>query len=291
VKTLAAGDLDPYLTLAGELGDTHDPVEVAAAALRLWDLARNATGGTGGEDTATLAGAAGAAAEEAAREERERAQRESDRTRREEVRRTAAEFDGGGLAPESGMTRLFVGIGRSGGLRPQDLVGAIANEAGLRGKEIGSIDIYDEFAFVEVPAATTARVLEALERTGIRGRPASARIAGPEERTERAPRPPREDRQGFSQGPGQRFGQGPNREPGRGFGPPRDRGARPFQPDRYGPRPAFGAPRGDRDTRGPRPSAPWQTRDTEGRATAPPNRDNEPRRPKPSAFRLRRSGR
>src|SRR5688500_3846203 len=30
------GQLDAYLTLAGELGDSHDPIEIAAAALRLW---------------------------------------------------------------------------------------------------------------------------------------------------------------------------------------------------------------------------------------------------------------
>ena len=36
------------------------------------------------------------------------------------------------------MTRLFFGAGRNQGIRPMDLVGAIANEAGIPGKSIGS---------------------------------------------------------------------------------------------------------------------------------------------------------
>lgn len=44
-----------------------------------------------------------------------------------------------------GMVRLFIGAGRDAGVRPQDLVGAIANEAGIPSKLIGSIDIADRF--------------------------------------------------------------------------------------------------------------------------------------------------
>ena len=53
--------------------------------------------------------------------------------------------------PEEGMVRLFMDVGRKNGLRPTDIVGAIANEAGIPGKSIGAIDIYDHFAFVEIP--------------------------------------------------------------------------------------------------------------------------------------------
>ena len=55
------------------------------------------------------------------------------------------------------MTRLFVGAGRSAGIRPQDLVGAIAGESRLTGRDIGAIEIADRFSLVEVPddAAST----------------------------------------------------------------------------------------------------------------------------------------
>src|SRR6187402_922188 len=46
---------------------------------------------------------------------------------------------------------LFVGVGRKGGVRPGDLVGAIANETGLEGRQIGPIRISDNFSVVGVP--------------------------------------------------------------------------------------------------------------------------------------------
>jgi ATP-dependent RNA helicase DeaD len=103
----------------------------------------------------------------------------------------AAEFEVDGMAPERGMTRLFVAMGRTDGLRPQDLVGAIANEAGLRGKEVGAIDIYDRFSFVEVPAESAERVMEALGKATVRGRTVAVRVAREEEREKRAERAPR----------------------------------------------------------------------------------------------------
>ena len=118
VAAVAAGDLDPYLVLAGELGDDLDPVEVAAAALRLWDEARSGTAADG----TTLAGVIRAAAAE---EQAAQGAPGGGRT----VRRPD-----GQRGRENGMRRLFVAAGRADGLRPQDLVGAIANEAGIPGR-------------------------------------------------------------------------------------------------------------------------------------------------------------
>ncbi len=47
--------------------------------------------------------------------------------------------------------RIFVGLGRSAGIRPNDLVGAIAGESSLRGRDVGGIEIFDAFSLVEVP--------------------------------------------------------------------------------------------------------------------------------------------
>jgi len=68
------------------------------------------------------------------------------------------------------MTRLFIGIGRSAGVRPQDLVGAITGESTLSGREIGAIDIADRFALVEVPEAAAGEVIDALRGATIKGR-------------------------------------------------------------------------------------------------------------------------
>ena len=73
------------------------------------------------------------------------------------------------------MTRLFVGVGRAAGVRPQDLVGAITGESDLSGREIGSIEIADRFSLVEVPEAAADGVVAALRAATIKGRRATVR--------------------------------------------------------------------------------------------------------------------
>jgi ATP-dependent RNA helicase DeaD len=74
-----------------------------------------------------------------------------------------------GRPADSGVTRLFFGIGRRAGLRPQDLVGAIAGESGLNARDIGAIQITDRFSLVEVPEGAADMVIKALQRSTIRG--------------------------------------------------------------------------------------------------------------------------
>ena len=60
-------------------------------------------------------------------------------------------------APRAGTGRVFVGLGRAAGVRPQDLVGAITGESSLSGRDIGAIEISDRFALVEVPQPRSTR--------------------------------------------------------------------------------------------------------------------------------------
>jgi ATP-dependent RNA helicase DeaD len=78
-------------------------------------------------------------------------------------------------ASPAGVTRLFFGIGRRAGLRPEDLVGAIAGESGLSAREIGAIQITDRFSLVEVPEPAADMVIAAMQRSTIRGRRPSVR--------------------------------------------------------------------------------------------------------------------
>ena len=73
------------------------------------------------------------------------------------------------------MTRLFVGAGRLGGIRPQDLVGAIAGESELGGRDIGAIQISDRFSLVEVPDASVENVIKALRGSHIKGKKVTIR--------------------------------------------------------------------------------------------------------------------
>ena len=72
-------------------------------------------------------------------------------------------------------TRLFVGAGRSAGVRPQDLVGAIAGESYLSGRDIGAIEIADRFSLVEVPETAADDVVAALRQVSIKGRKTTVR--------------------------------------------------------------------------------------------------------------------
>ena len=73
------------------------------------------------------------------------------------------------------MTRLFVGAGRVAGIRPQDLVGAIANESGVSGRDIGAIEIADRFSLVEVPEPRPTRSSTRCAASTIKGRRTNVR--------------------------------------------------------------------------------------------------------------------
>ena len=75
------------------------------------------------------------------------------------------------------MTRLVFNVGRRGGVRPQDLVGAITGEAGVAGNVVGAIDISDESSIVEVAAEVAELVVRRLRGARIKGTRASVRPA------------------------------------------------------------------------------------------------------------------
>jgi ATP-dependent RNA helicase DeaD len=67
------------------------------------------------------------------------------------------------------LTLLRISVGKEESIRPADLVGAIAGEAGIPSRVIGAIKIHDDYSLVEVPEELTERIIEALKRTKIRG--------------------------------------------------------------------------------------------------------------------------
>lgn len=71
---------------------------------------------------------------------------------------------------DSAMERYRLEVGRVHGVQPGNLVGAIANEAGLGGSEIGKIDIFDNFSIVALPAGMPESVFNALSQTWVSGR-------------------------------------------------------------------------------------------------------------------------
>lgn len=78
---------------------------------------------------------------------------------------------------DPGMIRLFVSVGRKDRVQPRDIVGAIAGEAGIPGRVIGSIDIFDAYSFVDVPERDARRVVEAMSGNTIKGKPVNIEVA------------------------------------------------------------------------------------------------------------------
>jgi ATP-dependent RNA helicase DeaD len=152
-ESILEDDLERFRVVVETLADEFDVMEVALAAVK---LAHEAGGAAVDEDEIP---------EVAPRSGRE------GRTGRERGARQQRR----GRAAADGMTRLFVGAGRNAGIRPQDLVGAIAGESGLSGRDIGAIEIADRFSLVEVPESAADEVIAALRRSTIKGRKATVR--------------------------------------------------------------------------------------------------------------------
>jgi ATP-dependent RNA helicase DeaD len=148
-ESLLEDGLDRFRAVVESLAEEFDVMEVALAAVK---LAHEATGAAADEeDIPEVAPLSDDRKAPAGRERR------STRAVRE------------------GMTRLFVGTGRSAGVRPQDLVGAIAGESRLTGRDIGAIEIADRFSLVEVPESAADEVIAALRGSSIKGRRTTVR--------------------------------------------------------------------------------------------------------------------
>ncbi|WNG16294.1 DEAD/DEAH box helicase [Cystobacter fuscus] len=169
-EALVAGELDSYRSVVESLGSEFDLVDVAAAAVKLLHDAQ-VDGQSEEEEEIPLVTPPSDKGPRAPRGPRS-GERPAPGTRpdapRSAKRRAPpdASFD---------MARLFIGVGRQAGVRPSDLVGAIAGEAGVEGKRIGAIQIGDTYSLVEVPESLADQVIAALRQTTLRGRKAQVR--------------------------------------------------------------------------------------------------------------------
>jgi ATP-dependent RNA helicase DeaD len=147
------GEVEDVRAMLAGLAAEHDLLDVATAAVRLLQSAAGAP--DDGEDIPVVS---------------------AGRARGERSERPVKGRGAGSRPPKSGMTRLFVNAGRAGGVRPQDIVGALANESNLSGRDIGAIQIHERHALVEVPEHAADDVLRSLRgSTTLKGRRANVR--------------------------------------------------------------------------------------------------------------------
>ncbi|MEP7180167.1 MAG: DEAD/DEAH box helicase, partial [Pseudonocardiales bacterium] len=168
-ETLLEDDYEQYRVVVDTLTDDFDLMQVALAAVK---LAHEAGGTVEAED-------------EIPDVVTPRETRESSRETSRPPTRARDKPAKARLADSGPTTRLFVGLGHAAKIRPQDLVGAIANESSLSGRQIGAIEITHKFSIVEIPDSSADEVIAALQATLIKGRKARVERYKPREgRTE-----------------------------------------------------------------------------------------------------------
>ena len=68
-----------------------------------------------------------------------------------------------------GMQSFRIEVGHVHGVKPANIVGAIANEAGLDAKHIGRIDIYDDYSVLDLPEGMPKDIFEQLKTVSVAG--------------------------------------------------------------------------------------------------------------------------
>jgi ATP-dependent RNA helicase DeaD len=158
-ETLLAGEFEQYQVVIDALGDEFDIVDVAAAAIKLAHEANTPAA----EDERDIPSVSLQQERNIGGRERVRGRDDSGARERDRERARPGRSNGN-------TTRIFIGGGRTAGIRPQDLVGAITGEAGLKGRDIGQIEIADRFSLVEVGQDVADEVISALRGTTIKGK-------------------------------------------------------------------------------------------------------------------------
>jgi ATP-dependent RNA helicase DeaD len=147
------GGLDRYRVVVESLAREHDLMSVALAAVKL--AHRTATGDKSDED--------------------EEQDDQAAAGRRDAVSRGASGGRTNRPGPTGPLSRIYMGAGRIGGTRPEELVGAITTLAGIRDDQVGAIEIADRFSVVELPESLIARVVHAMRKARLNGRKMAVR--------------------------------------------------------------------------------------------------------------------
>lgn len=71
--------------------------------------------------------------------------------------------------PEEDMERYRIEVGHNHKVKPGNIVGAIANEAGLDSHNIGRIDIYDDYSLVDLPKGMPSEIFYELKKVWVSG--------------------------------------------------------------------------------------------------------------------------
>jgi ATP-dependent RNA helicase DeaD len=99
--------------------------------------------------------------------------REKPKSRDTKAKQRKSAKDGGKRQPKpeaaGGMERFRIEVGHRHNVKPGNIVGAIANEAGLDAEYIGHIDIHEDFTLVDLPLGMPNDIYRDLKRAWVCG--------------------------------------------------------------------------------------------------------------------------
>lgn len=75
------------------------------------------------------------------------------------------------------MKRLWLNVGRMDRIQPKDIVGCILGESGVPPVSVGRVQLFERHSLVDVSVSFESQILEALNRTNVRGRKLKAKVA------------------------------------------------------------------------------------------------------------------
>ncbi|MEE8436868.1 MAG: DEAD/DEAH box helicase [Candidatus Neomarinimicrobiota bacterium] len=155
-QTLGADDLELYTQIIEQYRQESNvpSLEIASALAKLLQ----------GDNPLLLKPEAKQRREREARERPERPKRR-DESRRSQREKPAKKFS----QPDVDMESYKILVGRSHGVKPGNIVGAIANEVELDSKYIGRIEIFDEYSTVDLPEDMPPEILNLLKKVFVSG--------------------------------------------------------------------------------------------------------------------------
>ncbi|MGO9995198.1 MAG: DEAD/DEAH box helicase [Steroidobacteraceae bacterium] len=109
-----------------------------------------------------------------------------------EAESSAAEESPRKPRPKTGgtlMETFRIEVGSVHGIKPSNVVGAIANEAGIEGVHIGRVDIREDHSFVDLPGGMPKQIFKLLQKVLVAGR--ELRISKVSEKSPKQPKPPK----------------------------------------------------------------------------------------------------
>ncbi len=87
----------------------------------------------------------------------------------------------------AGLVSYRIEVGHRDGVAPREIVGAIANEAGLEGRFIGRIAIEEDHSLVDLPEGMPREIFQHLRGVFVRGKRLNISLAGTAREPDRGP--------------------------------------------------------------------------------------------------------